>query len=58
MDISDLKMIKITNPIYRADKNTSKVNGLASNIYEGAPIKYFTLNKNELSAYTKYRHAI
>lgn len=54
MNIDGLKIVKISNPIYRADKEYSRVGGLASNIYDGAPIKYFTLNKNELSVYTKY----
>jgi hypothetical protein len=54
MNVKGLKIIKITNPIYRADKEYSRIGGIASNIYEDAPIKYFTLNENELSAYTKY----
>jgi hypothetical protein len=54
MNINGLKIIRTTNPIYRADKEYSKIGGIASNIYEDAPIKYFTLNESELSAYTKY----
>jgi hypothetical protein len=54
MNIDGLKIIRTTNPIYRADKEYSRIGGIASNIYEDAPIKYFTLNESELSAYTKY----
>lgn len=40
--------------LYRANQGTFGVNSLASNDYRGAPMKYFTLNESELSAYTKY----
>jgi hypothetical protein len=54
MDISKLKLVRIADPIFRANKSTFRVGLLASNNYRNAPMKYFTLNEKELSAYTKY----
>jgi hypothetical protein len=48
--------IKIKNfrgKLYRANKTNANKNIFALMNYRGAPRKYFTLRKNELSAYTK-----
>ena len=48
------KILKTGQELFRANKINSKNNAIASENYKGAPVKYFTLNKNEVSAYTKY----
>lgn len=51
------KILKIKNfsgPLFRANQ-TTYTPGISANIlYQGAPMKYFTIKKNETSAYTKY----
>ena len=59
-----LKVVRFREPLYRANKGKltkfsangsfALPNYLASEEYAEAPFKYFTLNKNELKAYTKY----
>ena len=59
-----LKVVRFREPLYRADKgkltkfamngSLALPNYLASEEYAEAPFKYFTMNKNELKAYTKY----
>ncbi len=49
-----LKVIRTTQPLFRADRTTFQTGYKASNNYRGAPMKYFTLNESELKAYTKY----
>jgi hypothetical protein len=46
--------IKHRNKLFRANNRNSTIKARASNAYSGAPMKYFTLNEGELSAYTKY----
>lgn len=41
-----IKVIRFNGPLFRANKNQL-------NNYRNAPIKYFTLNKAEINAYTK-----
>jgi len=60
----NLKLIRFRAPLYRANKSRlysykpnmsiRAPNHLASEEYTEAPFKYFTINKNELKAYTKY----
>lgn len=40
--------------LYRANERSFTPFSKASDNYKGAPMKYFTLNKSELSAYTRY----
>lgn len=59
-----LRVVRVRVPLYRANKTrlySYKPNmtmglpdHLATAEYSNAPFKYFTLNKNELKAYTKY----
>lgn len=49
-----LKIVKTQAPLFRADKTIFTVGYKASNNYRNAPMKYFTLNEDELKAYTKY----
>ena len=49
-----LKIVRFRDRLYRANRSTFTVGSKASNDYRGAPIKYFTLNEDELKAYTKY----
>ncbi len=49
-----LKIKRYSGTLYRADRNTFLPGSLASQNYKNAPMKYFTLHKNETSAYTKY----
>lgn len=49
-----LKTVHYNKSLFRADKRTFKEGKSASLNYRNAPMKYFTLNKNELGAYTKY----
>jgi hypothetical protein len=49
-----LKIVRHNQPLFRANRNTFTVGLKASTNYRGAPIKYFTLNEDELKAYTKY----
>jgi hypothetical protein len=44
--MENINVIIFKGPLFRANKNKS-------NNYRNAPIKYFTLNKTELNAYTK-----
>ncbi len=46
--------IKHKNKLFRANNRNSTIKNKASKAYPGAPMKYFTLNEGELSAYTKY----
>lgn len=47
-------IFNVNQRLYRANQGTFSVNRLASENYRNAPMKYFTLNERELSAYTKY----
>ncbi len=51
--MNKIKTITFNGNLYRANKTDAKKGKSAANNYKGAPIKYFTLNKSELSAYTK-----
>lgn len=63
--MSEIKTIQFSSKLFRANKDlfnnkgkliyraNTNTNILASNNYKNAPLKYFTLNKSELSAYTK-----
>lgn len=48
------KILKNGQQLFRANKTNSRNNTVASTNYRGATFKYFTLTKNEVSAYTKY----
>lgn len=52
--MNSIKTIKYSGPLFRANARSFTVGQSASNNYKGAPMKYFTINKSELSAYTKY----
>jgi hypothetical protein len=54
IDEHPLKIMRIKQPIFRADRTTYTIGSKASNNYKNAPMKYFTLNNAELKAYTKY----
>lgn len=49
-----MKIVRFKDNLYRADPSSFMPGYRASNDYKGAEIKYFTLDKSELSAYTKY----
>lgn len=49
-----LKIVRFNDKLFRANRNTFTVGLKASTNYRGAPIKYFTLNEDELKVYTKY----
>jgi hypothetical protein len=50
-----IKIVSFSQPLFRGDKEPSRKGSLASNVYRTAPIKYFTLNGEEVKrAYTKY----
>ena len=49
-----LRVIRFRQPLFRANRETFAVGEKASVNYRGAPIKYFTLDEDELKAYTKY----
>jgi hypothetical protein len=53
IDGKSLRVVNFTNNLYRADCTTYRVNSLASNDYRDAPMKYFTLNKEETHAYSR-----
>ena len=51
--MTGIKIKIFRDNLYRANKTPANKNIFASVNYRGAPRKYFTLRKNELSAYTK-----
>ncbi len=51
--MTGIKIKNFRGKLYRANKSNANKNIFASVNYRGAPRKYFTLRKNELSAYTK-----
>ncbi len=53
IDGKRLKVVRFTGNLYRADCNTYRLNSLGTNDYGGAPMKYFTLNKEETHAYSR-----
>jgi hypothetical protein len=54
IDGHKLKTIVFSGNLYRADRNFASVGISAAQNYKDAPMKYFTLYKDETSAYTKY----
>jgi hypothetical protein len=54
MNENQIKTINFTGQLYRADNKTAYIGNSADKNYRDAPMKYFTLNKEETSSYTKY----
>jgi hypothetical protein len=52
--MEEIKTLNYSGKLFRANTQNYRVGSLASNNYRNAPIKYFTLDKNEIKAYTKY----
>jgi hypothetical protein len=52
--MSAIKTKVYNGNLYRANERSFTPFSKASNNYRGAPMKYFTLDKGELSAYTRY----
>jgi hypothetical protein len=52
--MNQIKIKEFKGTLYRANNSNAKSEISGSVNYHSAPVKYFTLNKKELNAYTKY----